>query len=477
MTKQELLRSLPKIDKISQDERLASFVAKSPDTVHDAARRYIEEIRQAVLNDKTMAVPDYDSIISHIITILNSSNQSKLAPVVNATGVVLHTNFGRSPLGKTMLEEAGRICAGYSNLEYDLETGKRADRTSYIEQMICELTGAQDALVVNNNVAALSMCLNSLSLNKSVILSRGEMVEIGGSFRLPEIIEATGCKLCEIGTTNVSRLTDYEKAISHDTGAILKVNPSNFSFIGYSEEVSLRDISHLADKHNTPFIFDMGSGVLFSLERFGIDDMTVEKALESGADIVTFSCDKLLGGPQAGIIAGKKKYIDIIRRNPLMRAVRVDKFTLSTLQVTLDSYLSYARAKEEIPVLSIFNMTQDQLKTKAEELKSKVESCLDPAIKKRVDDGHIIKIEPVEDTPGGGCAPSCRLAGYGLTLGVSSPEEVCAQLRRGSTPIIAYVRNDKVILSVRTIMDGQEKLVARAVASILNASLCGESHA
>ncbi len=467
MAKNELLRSLPKIDVLTQDPRLQNYKIASPDKVNEIARRHTEDIRQSILNDEISSIPNHDSIITHILEELDSWDKSKLTCVINATGVVLHTNLGRSPISHESLQNASKICAGYSNLEYDLASGMRADRTKSIEQMICEITGAEDALVVNNNVAALSLCLNSLSLNKSVILSRGEMVEIGGSFRLPEIIKAAGCKLCEIGTTNVSRLDDYEKAISSDTGAILKVNPSNFSFIGYSEEVSLPDLSNIANSYDVPFIYDMGSGLVFSLERFGIDDMTIGKALASGADIVTFSCDKLLGGPQAGVIAGKREYIEAIRSNPLLRAVRVDKFTLATLQNTLIKYDSYSRAIEEIPTLRMLNATQEDLKIKADSLKQEVIQQLNSKIKKFVEDKQIINVEEVEDAPGGGCAPLCKLKGYALTVSVESPEQFCTKLRLSPTSTIACVRNNKVVLSVRTILDEQYEAVAHTVATVL----------
>ncbi len=476
MTNKELLCTIPKIDKLSQDPRLLSYNELSSEKVNEVLRSLIDDIRQKLLAHEIDIVPSSEDIVSRAIENLDEWKRARLAPVVNATGVVLHTNFGRSPLGKDVLAEAMAVCESYSNLEYDISNANRKSRSLEIEKMICDLVGAEDAIIVNNNVAAITLCLNSLSLGKEVILSRGEMVEIGGSFRLPEIIDSCGCRLVEVGTTNVTRIQDYSDAINGDSAVILKVNQSNFAFVGYSEEADLSELTELAHDNGLPCIFDMGSGVIFSLERFGINEITVSKALASGVDLVTFSCDKLLGGPQAGVIAGKKEYIDQIRNNPLLRALRVDKFTLAALQATLSKYSSFSQASQTIPALKMLGASQENLHDKASLIYSLVLDSLNDSVRSSVEGGHVLAIEEISDTPGGGCAPATLLPGYALSISTSDSDRILKRLRHLSTPIIACRRDDKVLFSVRTILDSQIEYVASSISEILN-TLLGEQNA
>ena len=477
MTKQELLRSLPKIDKLAQDVRLAPYVSLSSDKVNDVLREIIDSLRQGILSDSVDVVPNNNTIIASALVTLDEWRRNTLAPLVNATGVVLHTNFGRSPMAQDVVSEAAAVCSSYSNLEYDIDGGVRKSRTADLERTICELTGAEAALVVNNNVAALTLSLHSLSAGKSVILSRGEMVEIGGSSRLPEIINAAGCSLREVGTTNVCRISDYENAIDDSRGVILKVNQSNFAFVGYSEEVGLDKLVKLAQDSNMPCVYDMGSGVIYSLQRIGIDEITVEKALETGVDLVTFSCDKLLGGPQAGVIAGKKNLVDVIRKNPLLRAVRVDKFTIAALESTLRKYDSFSHATSDIPTLKMLMATRESLQEDANKMRKLV---IDKMVLSGFDAseiGNILTVEDVDDTPGGGCSPTCVLEGSALVLHHDNPQQIVDKLRHCATPIIALCKDNTVVLSLRTILPQQYNLAAQSVADVLSDILLGETNA
>ena len=477
MTKQELLRSLPKIDKLAQDVRLASYVSLSPDKVNDVLRGIIDSLRQGILSDSVDVVPNSNTIITSALISLDEWRRNTLAPLVNATGVVLHTNFGRSPIAQDVVSEAADVCSNYSNLEYDIDEGVRKSRTADLERAICELTGAEAALVVNNNVAGLALSLHTLSAGKSVILSRGEMVEIGGSSRLPEIINAAGCKLYEVGTTNVSRISDYDNAIDENRGVILKVNQSNFAFVGYSEEVGLDKLVKLAHDNDMPCVYDMGSGVIYSLQRIGIDEMTVSKALETGVDLVTFSCDKLLGGPQAGVIAGKKHLVDAIRKNPLLRTVRVDKFTIATLEATLRRYDSFSHATSDIPTLHMLMATRESLQEDANKMRKYVIDKMDLAGFDANEIGNMLTVEDVDDTPGGGCSPTCVLEGSALVLHHDNPQQIVDKLRHCVTPIIALCKDKTVVFSLRTILPQQHNLTAQSIADVLGEILLGETNA
>ncbi len=477
MANNDLLRTIPKIDKLSQDEKLKPYTEISQNKVNDLLRKKLDSIRYDILAGKICSVPTHDSIIDDVLYEASQWKREGLNPIINATGVVLHTNFGRSPMSMDMLQDALSVCSSYSNLEYNIDEGTRTSRTKFLEEAICNLTGAEDAIVVNNNVAAITLSLVSLAAGCGVALSRGELVEIGGSFRLPEIIEAAGCNLVEVGTTNVTRLDDFEQAVDENVGAFLKVNQSNFAFVGYSEEVSLSDLVELAHKYELPCIYDMGSGLIYNLERFGIDEMTIASALESGVDLITFSCDKLLGGPQAGVIAGKKEFVDKIRKSPLLRAVRVDKFTICSLQSTLRAYESFAKATESIPALNMISVSEEALEQRAECMKSHIIDLLDEKCRVWILEHKILSVEPVEDTPGGGCAPTCTLPGYALCIKAPEPDRISKNLRCHKQPVISLTKQDKIVLSVRTVLPHQEEVFVRRISEILSSIKSGESHA
>lgn len=370
-----------------------------------------------------------------------------LRRVINATGVIVHTNLGRAPLAKEILPYLTEIASRYSNLEYDLEEGKRGSRYVHVEELIKELTGAEAALVVNNNAAAVLICLNTLAVGKEVIVSRGELIEIGGSFRIPEVMTWAGCILKEVGTTNKTHLHDYERAINENTALILKVHKSNYAIVGFTKEVSAEELLPLCREKGLPLMEDLGSGSFVDFSKYGLaKEPTVQEALRAGADIVTFSGDKLLGGPQAGIIVGKREYIERIKRNPLNRAVRIDKLTLAALEATLKLYRDEALAIKTIPVLQMILAKPETLKRKARKL-LKLITDISPQIK-------VSLVKTVAKT-GGGALPLLDLPSYGVALSIPglSPQELQRRLRRTEPPLIGIIEDEALILDVRCLFE------------------------
>ncbi|NLY44862.1 MAG: L-seryl-tRNA(Sec) selenium transferase, partial [Tissierella sp.] len=340
MSNTNLYKLLPKVDEVLENKTIKELLIKIPrSTVVDAIRYEIESLRLNIKSNNYTEVEirkQLDTLISNISIRAYSEDSYKLKNVINATGTIIHTNLGRSPLNRKVLEHINDIANNYSNLEYNLETGERGSRYSIIESIICKITGAEAALVVNNNAAAVLLTLSSLSKGREVIVSRGELIEIGGSFRIPDVMEESGATLVEVGTTNKTHIRDYENAINENTGALLKVHTSNYRILGFTSTVSAKELAEIKTEYNIPIIEDLGSGVLVDLSKYGLDyEPTVQDSLLNGVDVVTFSGDKLLGGPQAGIIVGKENYISLMKTNPLTRAFRVDKFTLAALEATL----------------------------------------------------------------------------------------------------------------------------------------------
>jgi len=339
----KLLRGLPKIDEVLLLLKKGDTFAKAPkDLVVDACRQIVAAIRKDILAERADTLPPSAEEVAELVRRRVESMQSaKLRRVINATGIILHTNLGRAPLCKEALDRINEVARGYSNLEFDLATGKRGLRYDHVKDLLCGLTGAEDALVVNNNAAAVLLVLNTIADGKEAVVSRGELVEIGGEFRIPEVMKRSGAVLREVGTTNRTRPRDYEEAIGERTAVILKVHTSNFRIVGFTEEVELARLVGLGKERGIPVVNDLGSGCLIDLDRYGVDrEPTVKDAVRAGADVVTFSGDKLLGGPQAGVILGRKDLLQKIEKNPLNRALRVDKLTLAALEGTLRQYLS-----------------------------------------------------------------------------------------------------------------------------------------
>lgn len=366
--------------------------------------------------------------------------------VWNATGIILHTNLGRAPLGKNQMEAVVQVMSGYSDLEYDLQTGGRGKRREHYEESGKRVTGAEAVLAVNNNAAAVTLMLSALAAGREVLVSRGELIEIGGHFRLPDVMEQSGARLREVGTTNRTRISDYEAAITEETGAIMKVHTSNYRIVGFTEEASVEELAELGKKYHLPVLVDLGSGVLVNLERFGLEhEPTVQETLKKGADLVCFSGDKLLGGPQAGIIAGRRMLIEKMEKHPKMRAIRPDKCTVAVLAATFREYLEEDRAVKNIPVLAMLSRTEEELIKQAEKLQLFLEKLHFPAE---------MSVESGINRMGGGSLPDADIPGIALTLKPAgmSCGEMAQRMRRLPVPVIAHIKNEKVWLEMRTIM-------------------------
>jgi len=441
----ELLRKLPKIDELLKLQSVNKLIEENSRTiVLEALREAIEFYRNGILKGNVDSL-NTEQVLDFAVHTLESKNKMHLEKVINATGTVIHTNLGRSLLGKKAIENVITVAGSYNNLEYDIESGKRGSRYSHIEEIIKKVTGAEAAMVVNNNAAAIMLVLDTLAKEKEVIVSRGELVEIGGSFRIPEVMKFSGAKLVEIGTTNRTHLYDYENNIRENTGVLLKVHTSNFKVLGFTEGVSLEQLVELGEKHEIPVVEDIGSGVLIDFGKYGFTyEPTVQDSIKKGIDVVTFSGDKMLGGPQAGIIVGKKKYIDRMKKNQLTRALRVDKMTLAALEGTLKYYIDEKEAIDNIPSLNMILMPKEEVKKKCTLLKRKLQSKTQD-FKFYIDKG--------ESMVGGGSMPTEKIETYvvKVTSEKFSPEDMEKKLRLVETPLIARVYNDELVLDGRTL--------------------------
>ena len=459
-SQQGLLRKLPKVDELIQD-----LSNEAPHRVKVIACRYVlDDLRSYILSSPR---PDpelvkYETIKKQADQRLTSMLKPSLRPVVNATGVVIHTNLGRSLLPKeisrAMLDVSGR----YSNLEYNLDRGERGSRYSHVEEILCELTGADAALVVNNNAAAVLITLETMARDREVIISRGELVEIGGSFRVPDVMEKSGAILREVGTTNRTHLKDYESVIGDQTALLLKVHQSNFQIVGFTKAVSVSGLADLGTRYNIPVFEDLGSGNLIDLSRYGmIHEPTVQEVLAAGADLVSFSGDKLLGGPQAGIIIGKRVFIDRIKKNPMNRAVRIDKLTLVALEGVLRLYRDPKQAVKIIPTLNMLTLPWDKLKSRARRLQRRLRALKLPGIS--------IDIADTVSRVGGGALPLQQLNSKAVTLIPKGQEfsvvHIGAELRKNEPPVIVRIEEGRVFMDVRTIRDEDHRIIATALAS------------
>jgi L-seryl-tRNA(Ser) seleniumtransferase len=443
MLNQELLRQIPKVDDLLNEPPILSLLQAHPrNIVVHAIRAAVAHLRQQILEDEIGEI-SLEKLIEQTHAYLSKKQARHLKRVINGTGIIVHTNLGRSNLSKKAIEAVVEVAGAYSNLEYDLEEGKRGSRYSHVEGLLCELLGCESALVVNNNAAAVLLVLSTLGRGKEAIVSRGELVEIGGSFRIPEVIQQGGCTLREVGATNRTHRRDYENAINPETALILKVHTSNYRIVGFTKSVPLADLKALSGKYGIPLVEDMGSGLLIKLSRYGLsDEPTVQESLVAGVDVVTFSGDKLLGGPQAGVIVGKKHYIDLMKKHPLTRAIRIDKMTLAALEATLLQYRDEDEAIAEIHTLHLISLPTSVLQAKAERLLS----CL-----------HAVSlsasITEVTSQVGGGALPIQELPTYGIVLNIQgySPNQLEATFRKGTPPIIGRIVKDQYLLDVRTI--------------------------
>ena len=458
MSKQ-LLSKIPAINKILLLDKVKSLIQEYSEVgVKSAIKNYIDEIKQEILNEELHEVPSLEKIVEEVTQIVKSEDKNSLRRVINATGTILHTNLGRSLLSQKIKENIERVAFNYSNLEFDIDNKKRGSRYVHLIDIIKKLTGAEDVLVVNNNAAAVLLTLNTLVKDKEIVVSRGELVEIGGAFRIPEIIKLSGGTPVEVGTTNKTHLKDYENAITDNTGALLKVHTSNYKIVGFTKEVSNEEISYLARENELVSINDLGSGQFVDFSKFGLPyEPTVKEVLNSGIDIVTFSGDKLLGGPQAGIIVGKKEYIEQMKKNQLTRTLRVDKMTLAALEATLKLYIDEKEALEHIPTLHMISLSKERLFEKAEVLKTRL-SDLD------------FKITIAEDKAevGGGSYPASYLDSVVVKLEHPrlSATDIERRLLEVEIPIITRIKDNELIFDMRTLRTREFDSVKQALIEV-----------
>jgi L-seryl-tRNA(Ser) seleniumtransferase len=454
----DLLRRIPKVDQILGHEGWPRFTGPYPETVaKEALRLVLDELRMEIKAGRVTEVPTVPRIIERAHRAAERLFAPGLRRVINGTGIIIHTNLGRSLLAPSAVEAIVRAGSCYMNLEYDLDEGQRGDRYVHCTGLITRLTGAEAAIVVNNNAAAVYLVLNTLAEGKEAILSRGELVEIGGSFRIPDVMRKAGVTLREVGTTNRTRREDYERSIWEQTGLIVKVHPSNYRIRGFTEAASSEEMVHLGRRYNIPTYLDAGSGLMIDPGIPGChEEPLIPQEVSKGYDVVSFSGDKLLGGPQAGIIVGKEALVDAMRKNPLTRAMRPDKFTLAALEQTLLIYLDDDRARRDIPTLRMIRSDADSLSRQARRLKR--------LIRKRVNSIDVAILD-VTSQVGGGAFPDIALPSRALGLRAEkmTASELERRLRRADPPVIGRIDNDMVILDMRTILAQDEPFVVAAV--------------
>lgn len=483
MTKKELLRGLPKIDEVLKQESLVVLSEEKGDLmVTEAVRSVIAGLRASILDLSDKKAEEFDASALEIEAVAEAAEakvlrdeELNLYPLINATGTILHTNLGRAPLCRDAVENVARVSRGYSDLEYNVPKGKRGSRHDLVSELIAELTGAEDAMVVNNNAAATMIVLASMGAGKEIVVSRGELVEIGGAFRIPDIMMQSGAYLQEVGTSNKTKASDYENAIitkeqaedamygmdprggmRFETGALMKVHKSNYDIVGFTEEASLEELVEIGKKHDLPVIFDMGNGLMLDMSAYGLNEPNIPASLATGIDVMLFSGDKLLGGPQAGIIVGKKKYIKAMKKHPLARAMRVDKMTFAALEATLMKYRDPKVALRDIPVLNMIAASGEDMRAKAERLADAI---------KKVNPALSLELVPVEDQIGGGSAPMVRLPGWAVSVkdGMKSADRTERKLRKAEVPVVARINEDRLLLCVRTIAEDELETVAEAL--------------
>lgn len=462
MEKNLLLRQLPKVDAVLEREDVVALTGTVPRTlVVEGVRGAIDDARARILAGQEVdATPD--AIAAIALDMARRKAQASLRPVINATGIVVHTNLGRSPLASSAVEAVSAIAAGYSTLEFNLESGERGSRHVHVEELICRLTGAEAAMAVNNNAAAVMLALAGLARGKEAIVSRGQLVEIGGSFRVPDVMAESGATMVEVGTTNKTHLADYERAITQHTGLLLKVHTSNYRVVGFTEEVSLADMVELGARRGVAVMEDQGSGVLVDLRQWGLPyEPTVGESVATGADVVTCSGDKLFGGPQAGILAGKASVITALKKHPLARAMRLDKMTLAALESTLRLYLDPDRAAREVPTLRMLSASKAEMAQRAALLADQIAATAG---------GDAFDAQPRDDVSraGGGALPMADIPT--VTVAVLPAQMTLAELERklrlGSPHIIARVTGERLVLDPRTLSAADERAIVDAFARI-----------
>ncbi len=460
-----IFRNLPSVNQVLDSPQLEpAKLGHAHDLVVAAIRSELDDLRQRLASgDNVDGQADAGALAQRVVARLQREVRPKLRSVINATGIVLHTNLGRAPIADEAARAAYEAARGYLNLEMDLAEGKRSSRQDAIRAWVVQLTGAEAATAVNNNAAATVIALRALCQGKEVVISRGQLIEIGGSFRIPEIMAVSGAILREVGTTNITRLSDYEKAIGPNTAALMQVHTSNYRIGGFTESVPLDDLVALGQKHNVKVIDDIGSGAMLDFARFGFTgEPSARDSIRTGADLVLFSGDKLLGGPQAGLLAGKKEWIQKIEKDPLMRAFRLDKMTLAALEATLRLYLNPEAALQTVPVLAMLGVPDAELRQRAERLAAAF-SALAGVASAAVTRDHAFV--------GGGSLPDQRMATWVVEVQARDvgDHELARRLRTGEQAVVARVRDGKVVFDPRTIFPRQEASLLAALRSALDA--------
>jgi L-seryl-tRNA(Ser) seleniumtransferase len=463
--KSEWLRKIPAVDRLLGSPSILEAASKYPRSLLlRAIHQVLDEIRLQIKTEEGLEDPSLlglEFVSKKVLSTLERLDRPSLRPVINATGIVVHTNLGRSILAERVLEKFRPIAGGYSNLEYDLDRGERGSRYIHVESILREIASAEAAMVVNNNAAAVLVALDTLAKGREVVVSRGQLVEIGGSFRIPEVMRKSGARMVEVGTTNKTHLGDYEAVIGPDTALLLKVHKSNYHVIGFTEDVDTVELVNMGRKYGIPVMEDLGSGCFVDFSKYGlIKEPTVQEVLAEGVDLVTFSGDKLLGGPQAGIILGKKHLVEAVRKNQLTRALRIDKLTLLALEETLRMYRDEQAAIREIPTLNMILVPPKNLKAKARRLTRMIG---------KVESGNFaLSVTDGESKVGGGALPLLVLP---TSLVCLTPEKLSAytlegKLRAYDPPIIVRIEKDKVLLDVRTVKETELRMVAQAIRAL-----------
>lgn len=457
---QDLLRNLPSVDRLLQATAVSPLLDEyGRDLVTEALRQSLEEARSAILSSKLSEAVSEEMLLKAAESWLNEFLAPTLYPVINGTGVIVHTNLGRAPLSQAALEAVQAVGAGYSTLEFDMSNGKRGSRSVHAEQLLRRLTGAEAALTVNNNASAVLLMLTVLCQGKEVIISRGQLVEIGGGFRIPDVMAQSGAKLVEVGTTNRTHLRDYVQAINENTAAILVAHHSNYRIIGFHTEPALADLAILAHEHGLPLLFDQGSGAFLDTAVYGLaHEPTVLEGLEAGCDVVAFSGDKLLGGPQAGMLAGRAEFISACKKHPLARAVRADKMCLAGLSATLTHYLT-GSALTEVPVWRMISRPVAEIEADAAAWADWLQAK-----------GVVVNVIDGRSTVGGGSLPGTSLPTKLLAFSVSHPEEMAACLRAADFPVIGRIQDGRFLIDPRTIFPEQVEILLETLLHCVTAS-------
>jgi len=455
------LKKIPGVDTLLNHPNLKEQKAKfGNELLTYSVRQVLHKIREGA--KKGVKTPNEEMIVAQIKSMIEVIAGTSLKQVINATGIILHTNLGRAPLGNKILHALEPIILGYSNLEFNLNTGKRGKRADHIRELIKFITGAEDAIVVNNNAAGVSLTLRTFAEGNEVIISRGELIEIGGSFRLPEIMAASGAVMVEVGTTNRTRTSDYEKVISDKTKMILKAHKSNYYIDGFTEEVELGDLSQLANKHKLIFVYDIGSGLLKKMKDPRLnDEPDVRSSLQAGVDLITFSCDKLLGGPQAGIVAGKRKFISKLAKAPLMRTYRVDKMIMSTLSTVLKNYIKDEDITKSLPIFEMLARNKKDLESLANLLQSELRKYdIESAIEESL--AHV----------GGGTVPYLNLNSYSVKVVVNdkdkkTSERIFYKLLKSEIPILGILRKGELHFDVLSLFQEDIPIIAKTISEVI----------